>query len=393
MARRVVLPQRDLDGVLAAFPHLRQSLLANFDNCALMTRFSLEAVGYNNAAQARGIIWHLFAKRFLETLARTGEAGMRVSEGLEILYEASAQRDVPDDEVVVLSAKERRLLRIAVVKFCTENQRFDMRRLMSAERRLFAEVEYPDPDGGVVRRSITGQPDALLSDPPDGAVVLDWKMWLQAPARYTGNLTRDHAAGVSYMGYFQQRVYGLLVMRKYPSVRRVTLREFYPLVGEARTATVYPEDLEHVERELSNLCELLDRAIGGGSASALWRPSPGLHCNYCPRPASCPIAPEERAVEGGITTAAEAARSAADYVVAKRVGKALHEACKAWVMLHGPIPVKDSRGRHELRFRKNSTGSGQQFGVHVPEQSDRGPEDPSLAAAFAEAAERRRSAA
>jgi hypothetical protein len=390
--RRVALPERTLDEVLEVYSHLRQSLLANYDNCALMTRFSLEAVGYNNAAQARGIVWHLFARRFLETLARTGEAGMSVSEALEILYEASAQREVPDDEVVVLSARERRLLRIAVMKFATENQRFDMRRLMGAERRLYTTVEYPRPGGGTVTRSVTGQPDALLSDPPDGAVVLDWKMWLSPPPRYKGKLTRDHAAGVSYMGYFQQRIYGLLVMRRYPSVQRVTLREFYPLAGESRTATVYPEDLEHVERELANLCELLDRSIAGGSGSAMWRPSPGLHCNYCPRPASCPIAPEERAVEGGITTAAEAARSAADYVVASRVRKALGEALKDWVRQHGPVPVKDSRGRHEVRFKTQSDGS-RVFGVHVPERSDRGPEDPQLAQAFAEAAARRRSAA
>lgn len=386
----MALPARAPAEVIEAFPHLRQSLLAEFDSCPLMTRFGLESPDVTSPAQARGILFHRFAAEVLRTLQRTGESRVPVAEALEILYEVCAQRDVPDGEVVACPARERRLLRIAAIKFASENE-FRMERLIDVERRLFADLEYPSPDGGIVRRRVTGQPDALIADPPDGAVVLDWKTTLQPPPRYKGERETDHAQGVSYLGYFQQRVYALLVVRNYPAVQRVTLREFYPLAGEARSAVVLAVDLEHVERELAAVCEQLDRALAGGSASPLWQPSPGRHCSYCPRPGACPIEHEDRR-DGAVTSRAQAERYAAEMVVADRVRDHRREALKAWVEVHGPVPVKSGKGRYEVRFKRNKTGGGKTFGVHVPEASDRGPEDPSLEAAFAEAAARRSAA-
>lgn len=394
---RPLRPHADLGDVALAYPQLRQSLLAEFDSCALMALFGLEAPGYTNPAQARGIIFHRFAAEALRTLRRTGEVKLDFEDGMAILYEQAAQRDVPDREVVVVNARERRLLRMCVVQFC--RQEFNMARLVDVERRLHAVIQYPDPDGGFIERVVTGQPDALISDGPDAAIVLDWKTTLQPPPEYTGSRP-DTDAGVSYFGYFQQRVYALLVMKNYPAVQRVTLREFYPLKQVARTATVLRQDLEHVERELSTLVELLDRALKGGHDSPVWQPSPGKHCNYCPAPNRCPIEADVRAFEGGIATQAQAQRAGDEYAVATRVRKALHAALSDWCELHGELPLKSSKGRYVLGWQKNKTGGGKRFGLHVPVDSDRGPEDPSLAAhdeglaaAFAEAAERRRSAA
>lgn len=389
MAKSKPLPARGLPEVLEAFPHLRQSRLGDFDSCRLMTLFGLEGHDYTNPAQARGIIFHRFAAEVLRTLQRTGETMIPVEEALTILYEVCAQREVPDGDVVLVPAAERRLLRIAAVKFAAENE-FNMRRLIDVERRLFATVRYPLPDGGWVDRSITGQPDALLADPPDGAVVLDWKTTLQPPPRYTGDQQHDHPHGVSYLGYFQQRVYALLVMTNFPAVQRVTLREFYVLAGEARTAQVLRADLEHIERELAGIAEQFDRAAAGGRASKLWQAQPGKHCSYCPKPQRCPIEEDVRVREGGITSRAQAARAAAEYVVSGQVHTILHEALKAEVEAFGPVPVKSGKGRFEVRWKRNKTGNGRTFGVHVPLRSDRGPEDPSLAAAFGEAAERAR---
>lgn len=389
--RRPLLPARDsLGDVIEAFPHLRQSMLGEFDSCRLMTRFGLEGYSYTNGAQARGIIFHRFAAEVLRTLQRTGERMLPVAEALEILYEVSAQREVPDADVVTLPARERRLLRIAAIKFANENE-FNMQHLIDVERRLYVTTRYPDPDGVMVERSVTGQPDALIAAPPDGAVVLDWKTTLAAPAPYNGDQP-DHPDGVSYLGYFQQRLYALLVMANYPAVQRVTLREFYVLEGVARTATVSRAQLEHIEREVADLAEQFDRAALAGADSKLWEPSPGKHCSYCPKPTRCPIEEDVRTREGGITSAAQAGRSAAEYVVAGEVRGKLHEALKAWFELHGPIPVKSAKGRYVVRWKTNK-GGGRTFGVHVPLESDRGPDDPNLAAAFSDAAERRRRAA
>lgn len=384
-----------MEAVWEAFPHFRQSMLGDFDSCRLMTLFGLLGYPYNNAAQARGIVFHRFAAEVLRTLARTGERRLPVAEALEVLYEVAAQRDVPDEDVVTLPAAERRLLRIAAIKFAAENE-FRMDRLIDVERRLFATLRYPDADGVMVERQITGQPDAIVADPnphdPEdgGAIILDWKTTLQPPPRYTGEQP-DTDAGVSYLGYFQQRFYALLVMSEYPAVQRVTLREYYVLAGEARTATVHRANLEHIERELAALVEQLDRSLAAGSDSKLWEPSPGKHCGYCPKPTRCPIEEDVRLREGGIATRAQAERAAAEYTLAKHVHGVLHEALKPWVESYGSIPVKSAKGRYEVRWKTNK-GGGRTFGVHVPAASDRGPEDPDLTAAFKEAAERRRAA-
>lgn len=318
---------------------------------------------------------------------------MPVEEALQILYEQSAQRDVPDDEVVIVPFRERRLLRIGVIKLVSANT-FRMKRLIDVERRLVTTVKYDHPDGGVVERALTGQPDALLADPAtkddpvSGAIVLDWKMMLKAPPKGDNSEHWDDAEHVSYTGYFQQRSYGFLVLRSYPAVERVRLREFYPLEGVARYATVFRSDIEHLEREFSLLIELLDRAMQGGSESGLWQPSPGKHCNYCPAPTRCPILPDERAAQGGIGTLPEAKRAAAQYVVAKQASAQLHDACKSWVNVYGPLEVKSAKGRYQLRWKPNKTGGGRSFGMHIPDDSDRGPKDPHLENAFAEVAER-----
>jgi hypothetical protein len=390
--RRQRLPARTLGEVVRDFPAIRQSLLASWDNCALSTLFELEGYAFTNAAQARGIIFHRYAGEVLRTLRETGEVRMPTEEAMAILYEVCAQRDVPLEDVVVVPARERRLLRIAALKLVAENE-FRMDRLVAVERRLSAPVRYTAANGSTVERELTGQPDALLMDPdPDpsqsGAVVLDWKTARKAPAQ---GPTRHEERGqhwddpdhVSYMGYFQQRFYGLLVLRNFPAVQRVRLREFYPLEGVARYATIYRGDLEHLEREFSALVEVLDRALASGSDGPAWTPSPGRHCSYCPAPQRCPIEGDVRVREGGITSHAEAERAAAEFVVASEVRGVLREALKAWVDVYGPVRVKAAKGRYELRF------NGGRFGVHVPEVSDRGP-DGRIEDAFAAAAARKR---
>lgn len=433
------LPKRTLPEVVRALPTLRQSLLAEADNCLLTTRFGLEGYSYTNAAQARGIIFHRYAAEVLRTLWRTGEETIPVAEALEVLYEVAGQRDAAPEDLVVVPMRERRLLRIAAIKFVYDTRRrepraFRMQKLLDVETRLFAPVRYRSPDWhdcdgcldahgapsgrvpredtgelvacpkcagevlvpgeGWVTRLLTGQPDALLADPPNGAVVPDWKTTPQAPPEHVEEVPHgdDAATNVSYMGFFQQRFYALLVMRNYPSVERVTLREFYVLPGEVRKATLYRDDLEHVEREFAAVAEVLDRAVMGGARSRAWQPSPGLHCGYCPKPMSCPIEPEARITAGGVTSQAQAERAAAEAAVAKEAYGKLRGSLKNWYDATGlPVPVKSAKGRYEWRWGHDS-GGRRRFDLHVPDRSDRGPKDPNLEAAFEGAAERRRAA-
>jgi hypothetical protein len=392
----VKLPPRTHEEVVKLWPTYRQSILAAVDNCALSTLFDLEGSAFNNAAQARGIIFHRFAAELLRTLRATGEIKIPHEEAMRILYETAAQRDVPDEDVVIVPTRERRTLRICCLALA--DVPMNMTRLISVEERLTAELEYPGPDG-MVKRIISGQPDALLADPPNGAIVLDWKTAPSPPAApkngEQSHWTGDHQH-VSYEGYFQQRVYALLVMRNYPSVDRVTLREYYVLKKEPRVATVPREALEHIEQELAAMCQTLDRAIMGGSKSQMWRPSPGRHCDYCRRPTSCPIEREARVFgagggdgAGGITSESQAARIAAEDVLAVRVHKEAHDALKAWHETTGrPVPVKSAKGRVAYRWGETSSGS-RRFGIYPVLESDRGPDDADLAAAFEAAAANR----
>lgn len=85
----------------------------------------------------------------------------------------------------------------------------------------------------------------------------------------------------------------------------------------------------------------------------------------------------------------QAEEYAAGYLVADAVRTHRRKALKAFHESTGlPIPVKYAKGRAELRHELGTRS----FGLHVPADSDRGPEDRKLASIFREAADRKRAA-
>lgn len=404
-------------------------MLANADTCMLASKWEMEKVEasarlrsepqtspWNTIEQARGILAHRYAAEVMATMWERGHTSIDVSQALEILYEVAAQRTmrqadgerikIPDADVVYIPARERRLLRMFAVllvynpKTGKPRQWQNIGMLQSIEERLWAKIRYDHPDGGTVERLITGQPDATLLGGPGELVVLDWKSTPKAPAapkeskmQENGDFLGDDVPNnVSYEGYFQQRVYGLLELANNADFDRVTLREIYPMDPDGlqvRKATVLRDDLERIVRDLSITTELLDRAVAGGSESGLWKPTPGKHClTQCSRPGDCPIPKEERRL-GSIDSPEMAAEYAQDLVVAQGVYDHRRAAVKAYHEQTGhPVPVKTSKGRLEFRFKEGTRS----FGMFVPTDSDRGPEDPNLAGAFRAAAERRKAA-
>jgi hypothetical protein len=412
--RSAALPERTLDEVLAEYPQHRQSLLADADQCMLATRWRMEEVEatphaerqdreWSSASAARGILAHRYCARIMETLWMTGETEFPIAEALEVLYEVCAQRDVPDSDVVYIPAREQRYLRMFAIRVVAEQggrlRTWNMSKVLSVETRLWAKVTYDHPQGGTVERTITGQPDLVLAGGDGEVVVIDWKSTPKAPAKppeakLSGMdwMADDVPNNVSYEGYFQQWVYAVLLLANMPHIDRVTLRELYPMDPDGlqvRKATVTRDDLERISRNLSVVVELLDRAIMGGSESALWKPTPGKHCSYCPRPGTCPIPREERR-EGAIESPEQAEAYGAQALVAKSVYDHRRAAIKAWHEATGlPIPVKYAKGRLEWRYESGS----KRFGTFIPASSDKAPEDENLSAIFSAAAERRRAAA
>lgn len=413
-----------VEDVIAAFPTLRQSLLSKFDDCPLSTLMDLKfAHGWNTHPQARGTIFHLFAAKVLNELRAQRSATIPVHVAEAILIEACRQRTdangdpIPPERIVRVPLRQMPELRMAARKFAKDNA-FSYGKIVDVEKRLTAPLRYVDKHGELRERMLTGQLDALLFDPPDGAVVIDWKdTWALPPEpkergadEFVGD--NDELRGISYGGYFQQRFYGWLVMQEYRNIDRVTLREFYARKTKARKATLTRAQLPEVEEELSILVEAFDAAMASGEPPwpygywptedglreldierlGPWKPQPGKHCGFCAASRHCPIDEDARIEAGGALTSWERAkRAAAELQVVEHVRKVLIDALKGFVETQGaPVPVKASKGRRVVGWY--ATKRGRRFGLYTPEASDRGGADldAQLADAMREATERAR---
>jgi hypothetical protein len=351
----------DLAGVVERFPRLRQSLLASFDACPLSARFDLEhRQGWSSSPAARGTLVHRTIARCLEVMEERDESTIPVDVALSIFDEVLRQADLPmegdklGDEVVAIPLREVASARVTVRTWAMYSA-FDVRQFAGVERRLSTTIAYPGPDGVAVEREVTGKLDLLLIDGPT-AIVCDWKDTWGIPAERRGREVVEVDGppvgdNVSEEGYFQQRCYALLVFRAYPRVQRVVLREVYPrylsgrvadrrgrAINPVREAVVDRYALPEIEGEFAALVERFDRS----AASGIWRPSPGGHCSYCPRPTACTVFPEARQ-EGRIASREEAERVAGRLTVLDALRGQATRALRAWSNLHGDVPIPDAK--------------------------------------------------
>lgn len=366
-----------LDDVAIKWPALRQSLLGKFDDCELASLFSMRYEnGWSTHPQARGTIYHRVCAECLREMQRQDSESVPVAVALAILEEKLRQHGVPPEDRVRVPLRELPVLEMAVAKFASDNS-FNIRNLIDVERRLSCTLRYARPETGeVVERLITGQLDALIARPPDEAIVIDWKDTWALPPQHEEDAD-DDGAGLSYHGYFQQQLYGILVMRNYESINAVVLREFYGRRTKARSARITRQDLAKVEQRVAVLVESMDLALAAGPPPRLrledlerhghWKPSPGKHCFWCAKAALCPIDDDYK--DGAIRTPEDAERAAGTRQKVRSIDKRVTERCKSWVDLHGPIPVKRAKGRLVLGYRKIK--GGLRFEEFVPEASDR----------------------
>lgn len=358
---------------ITVFPMLRQSLLSSFDACALSSKFSQDLEGgWSTHEQARGTVFHAVAAKCMREMALHGEQRIDAGTAQAILVECLRQDDIDrtcpvcdgpaerqmvegmpkvvceaghtsDSSFVNLPMKEVKDLWWTVAKWANDNV-WDIDCLIDVEQRLYATVSYPDGAGGHVDRIITGQLDVVFSDPADiaHAVVVDYKTGWKLPP----------PADLSFSGYFQQRVYALVVMESYPAVNRVTTSELYVYHSESRSATIWREDLPEIRDELAALVARFDRSVRDDA----WAPTPGKACDWCVKPQACPI-PQIARGEGRITTEDEAATVAAQLVVAEAVTKKAKAALSAWASAHGPQQVRDAKGPRVWGHRKTKSVS------------------------------------
>ncbi len=361
----------------------RQSLLRSFEVCPRRALHDLRipgdlSVGNVGSSADLGSAAHAVFGEILATLKREGSSldgsGRRVvieqlstQEGIEVMYEVLAAGEW------VLPAEDRDTLRDFVLWFCSfPKYRFNPGRIISLEKRLSLDLLCPDG----VTRTLTGQPDVVLSDPPDGLVVVDWKTGRgkppsprQMPAEGEPIVGRQY---LSEGGTYQLDIYGLLVLKGRtedgyqlaPRAQRVTLREAWMRFGETREATLGVDELEHVEREIAIQMMLLDRAIDEGpeSGTKLTNPRPGRQClRSCPVVLSCPI-PREQRGDGAIGSADEADGNARDWVKTRADDAAYRSRLKAWHEETGHCPEVGDGTVVRWEGEKGS----RKFGAHPP---------------------------
>jgi hypothetical protein len=316
-----------IDGVV------RQSTLRSYDQCPrrAVAEAQREFSDYSHPPAALGTAFHMVAEEMLRTMRATGNARIPSEEAIVIMREVIARPDCPHLSVDLL-----RELRIVVVQF--SRLEWPAPRVIALEERLWAEVPCPD---GIVRR-ITGKPDVLIADPPGGAVCLDYKVSWAVPATpRDGDYTRDQGRRyLSDRGIFQLDTNGLLIMRSYPAIGRVSLREYYPRLNEFREAWLDRDELEHVERHLGLLAMRFEQSMAG---LLVPEPRPGRWCSHCPVSRACPVPQEDRGV-GVIDTEELANAEAARWDVIKTLGEQQRKALKAWHEETGHWPeVGDGR--------------------------------------------------
>lgn len=373
--------QVDLEAVLERFPTLRQSLAAKFDDCELSALFELKyANGWSTHPQARGTMFHRVAAECLRTMKEQDVESIPRGVALELLETALLQQGVAPRDRVRVPLRELPDLEMAVRKFAADNS-FTVRNIIDVERRLEATLRVPHWETGeVYERRLTGQIDALIAAAGDEVIILDWKDTWQLPPERDPD---DDDPGVSYHGYFQQWWYGWLVLKCYPAVKAVTLREFYVRRTKKREARITRQDLPKIEERLMYLVSAMDRALASGhpknfrlgtlDRQGSWKPSPGKHCAWCVASPRCPVEELARG-DGGIETPEDAARWAARRTVAKAVHKKADEYLMPWADLHGPIPVKSAKGRRFLGFRRIKGGKTR-WEEFTPEHVDRPPSE------------------
>jgi hypothetical protein len=373
----------------------RQSDIATFDACPLSLglRKSInlrQLPGQIGNLGARGVLFHRFAAAAIEHMREHQERSIDVAMAMELLAEVIAQRDVADEDVVHLPLADMRWLRVLVTRWSYQHE-FTIERVVAVERRLYGEIEVRGPDGTTYTRAVTGMPDVLLAGPgPEEATIIDWKTGFAPPARKREPTEEDPEPSdkLSDMGYVQQVVYGWLVMKNYPSIQRVTEREWYVMAKEdpVREASVERWEMERIEDVLAGVISQMDGAIASlpdllrAQAKARrakkpvptgrFFPIPGSHCGVCVGRRHCPV----RKNFGIPDTLVEAQRLAREWHVAGEIRTERIPYLKGWVADNGPIPVPHAKGRRVVGFRNGSRS----LSLFEPESAPDSPFDPLL---------------
>ncbi len=304
----------------------RQSRIRAFHECPRRTVLEVDwTAGLVGESADLGSALHAVVAEILRTLWRQGEKQMATQEAMEVCYE------IVTAGPWVLSPASHDWLRQMVLKFCELESRPE--RFLAIEEVLTLDLVCPD---GEVR-TLSGTPDLLVAIP--GGVptieISDWKSSLGVPRspRITPE-PGEPIRGEAYLhegGHTQLRIYGLLVLARYPRAQRCTLSQRnLRWGGPPREASIDRDDCEHIARQVALLMQQLDTALSAGEGHELSAPRPGPQCTTrCQVARSCPVPQEARGL-GALATMEDAVAETKRMVVVKALGKQQANSLKAF---------------------------------------------------------------
>lgn len=346
----------------------RQSRLRQYVACPRSTILASEhTTGGIGASADLGSAFHAVAAEILRTLRnpKYGEPRMATEDAIAVMRETVAAGPWvlgPADYAGTRNADGTMASTGLVGMVCNfANEQWPTARIMAIEERLSHEIVCPDGE----IRMLTGTPDLVLSDPPDGAVLVDHKSGLSRPQTPREAIPEgEPIRGAQYLsdgGYFQLVAYGALAMLEWPRIQRVTLREVnWRWMGPPREATMNRAELEHVLPYLGLVMQQLDAGLRGDEEFR--QPRPGKQCaTRCPVAASCEVPAEQRGV-GSLDSPDAADEAAARWVAIRAVDKQLREALKSYVDESDHRPVV----REGLVVCWDREGPGRKFGPCAP---------------------------
>jgi hypothetical protein len=278
-----------------------------------------------------GSVFHRVAAEILRTLRRQGESQIPTEEAMAIFREVYATSGIV---LPIHGNFSYDRLRWQVLKFCEHS--WPAGGIVAVEERLTTDVACPD---GKIRQ-VTGQPDAIIADPPRGLIIPDFKRGMKRPPEpRDGDYSReDGKPFLSPQGLFQLHVYGFQAMTEWKGLDYVILREFHTRWNIMREAKLYREELEHVTWEIGDLLQKLDTALAEGEDSELWRARPGSHCYHCPGKLDCPV-PHEAREDGSIRDEGSALDHAVLYTRLDSMRKHTIAALKGWLDAGNEAPI------------------------------------------------------
>lgn len=318
---------------------MRQSVLAQFDNCSFAGKLAFEQ-GQNNEdspqshATNRGTLFHMFAEQATSYMVANHESGPVTGDVARTMAQAVMLKRSPDYPI---PAHEQEAIRLMAWNF-GEGHPLNMFPIRVLEERYQLEIND---------FMVYGTPDLVEEIEPGVLLVTDYKTSLTIPSQE------------DYERKFQPPFYAVLVAHGHSfetgerlttdaPIKRVITREVYPRYTNSdgdlaeRVQEFNQEQMADFMVALETVVARVEQAFETDNFPAV----PGNHCGFCPDATQCPIL--NNPYRETPTSMAEAKEMAEAWHRKDAERKRIFNVLRDYAKEHGSIELNDT---HELGFK------------------------------------------